>query len=934
MGHGFVSGMSERGSGDAMQGIDCTGTLVTDRISMLDCISADLHRIVLQKQQVMAHKHIPIETWLEALGLKEYLPNFSGTSGVEELLNLTETEVKDLGVKNGAHRAKIVSSLRILKEKYERGYKMPHVLHRSHSASAQLCSNTPNSYPDYQVINVSPERLEHDLISELKSDPSELKHWPWYHGSISRPHAENLVSRTGDFLVRDCISQPGDFVLTCAHRGVPLHFLINTEVTEREKGGPPDITYSVEDDKFCSIQDLVQFHLAHLKQVTKTSGAVISNPIARTMPLSYYDVKYGYAGGMGTKGHYSTGPSPVGSPKGSPAGSPKSHRKPIRAGSQPQLISSDKNSRQEVRTNLPFSERCDSLPSVHAPGSDNVTTGGFHRYHQRAGSEPVVVPELTTQGDNSNYLMLPKKLAPSTSDSYLNKPPPPKPSRIPSVKYIGKERPTLQIRNKEIYDEDDRDYSDYSQVKEAPSWLSQNHSPNHHNQASQESPYNHYKQVNQLPKIEVNISPYSSNNVNDDYDNNFGNVNDVRENDDNTPPFPVSKKTSDEEDTPPFPVNGEILRKTRKHSDTRFSILDSRDYSEVPPTPVTPKGQQLDVLIENATDTKESEYEVHLRHRKLLVPNIETDISFNPTDFTTSLLPEENKPLEPTALLKVKETILSSCVRKLGHHFTQCDIEVCKVVNDLDLGLGVTSGLELITLPHGKQLRQDVIERCYCTKTFVMVTVLTCGKVTERAQMLSQWIQIASELRSSLGNLFGFANVMEGLTASQVLRLRDTWLLLRQNHTNSAFIFDTKLKAAYKSLNDGSGLLPLQNVSIPDVAPVVFLMERDIDSIMTHLPWELSDQNCGLDILLTHLDTARLITAQSGLYRVNAQNVLKENEIDGQVTDIFRTEFHMRLLWGYKGAVVNRIDRQGKFEQLLTALSNRAEAPGDDGTAV
>ena len=30
-------------------------------------------------------------------------------------------EVKDLGVKNGAHRAKIVSSLRILKEKYERG---------------------------------------------------------------------------------------------------------------------------------------------------------------------------------------------------------------------------------------------------------------------------------------------------------------------------------------------------------------------------------------------------------------------------------------------------------------------------------------------------------------------------------------------------------------------------------------------------------------------------------------------------------------------------------------------------------------------------------------------------------------------------------------------------------------------------------------------
>lgn len=49
-----------------------------------------------------------------------------------------------------------------------------------------------------------------------------------------------------------------------------------------------------------------------------------------------------------------------------------------------------------------------------------------------------------------------------------------------------------------------------------------------------------------------------------------------------------------------------------------------------------------------------------------------------------------------------------------------------------------------------------------------MVTTLTCGKVTERAKMLSQWIQIAVELRSTFGNLFGFASVMEGLTSDHV----------------------------------------------------------------------------------------------------------------------------------------------------------------------
>lgn len=34
---------------------------------------------------------------------------------------MTEADIKDLGFKNTAHRAKIVSSLRLLKDKYEQG---------------------------------------------------------------------------------------------------------------------------------------------------------------------------------------------------------------------------------------------------------------------------------------------------------------------------------------------------------------------------------------------------------------------------------------------------------------------------------------------------------------------------------------------------------------------------------------------------------------------------------------------------------------------------------------------------------------------------------------------------------------------------------------------------------------------------------------------
>lgn len=111
-------------------------------------------------------------------------------------------------------------------------------------------------------------------------------------------------------------------------------------------------------------------------------------------------------------------------------------------------------------------------------------------------------------------------------------------------------------------------------------------------------------------------------------------------------------------------------------------------------------------------------------------------------------------------------------------------------------------------------------------------------------------------------------------------------------------------------------------------------MERDLDNIMDYLPWESSDPNAGLDIMLTHLDTARLITAQCGLYRVTTKSIFQNFEPDSELMEMFKTEFHLRILWGFKGSNVNRKDRQHKFEQLLTVLSDRAEVPGDDGTEV
>ncbi|XP_075467629.1 SHC-transforming protein 2 isoform X2 [Ascaphus truei] len=48
----------------------------------------------------------------------------------------------------------------------------------------------------------------------------------WYHGKMSRREAEKVLQRDGDFLVRDSITNPGQYVLTGMHRGQPKHLLL------------------------------------------------------------------------------------------------------------------------------------------------------------------------------------------------------------------------------------------------------------------------------------------------------------------------------------------------------------------------------------------------------------------------------------------------------------------------------------------------------------------------------------------------------------------------------------------------------------------------------------------------------------------------------------------------------------------------------------
>lgn len=61
--------------------------------------------------------HLDIRDWLQRLELLDYEENFRKFPGVEDLISFSESDIKNLGVKNSSHRARIISSIVALKGK-------------------------------------------------------------------------------------------------------------------------------------------------------------------------------------------------------------------------------------------------------------------------------------------------------------------------------------------------------------------------------------------------------------------------------------------------------------------------------------------------------------------------------------------------------------------------------------------------------------------------------------------------------------------------------------------------------------------------------------------------------------------------------------------------------------------------------------------------
>ncbi|XP_020783543.1 SHC-transforming protein 1 isoform X1 [Boleophthalmus pectinirostris] len=94
----------------------------------------------------------------------------------------------------------------------------------------------------------------------------------WFHGSMSRREAERLLTRDGDFLVRESGTTPGQYVLTGQQGGQPKHLLLVD----------PEGVVRTKDHRFESVSHLISYHMDNrLPIVSAGSEVCLQQPVER-----------------------------------------------------------------------------------------------------------------------------------------------------------------------------------------------------------------------------------------------------------------------------------------------------------------------------------------------------------------------------------------------------------------------------------------------------------------------------------------------------------------------------------------------------------------------------------------------------------------------------------------------------------------------------
>eukprot|EP00731_Ephydatia_muelleri_P017675 Em0010g773a len=129
------------------------------------------------------------------------------------------------------------------------------------------------------LTNLGESGEEKDEDSEcyetFQTEDAHLEDEGWFHANMNRKEAEEKCKNPGDYLIRYS-SKQNRYVLTVSWAGQGKHFVIQEIRDEKNQ-----TKYGLEFKSFPSIPELLQFHVATQTAVSRSTGAVLKQPVLR-----------------------------------------------------------------------------------------------------------------------------------------------------------------------------------------------------------------------------------------------------------------------------------------------------------------------------------------------------------------------------------------------------------------------------------------------------------------------------------------------------------------------------------------------------------------------------------------------------------------------------------------------------------------------------
>ncbi|XP_074900874.1 tyrosine-protein kinase Fes/Fps isoform X2 [Buteo buteo] len=150
------------------------------------------------------------------------------------------------------------------------------------------------------VSSVEQERSRATTLETLKNHISGIfspKYSVWYHGAIPRVEVQELLSCSGDFLVRESQGKQ-EYVLSVLWDGQLRHFIIQAA----------DNMYRLEGEGFPTIPLLIEHLLQSKQPITRKSGIILTRAVPKDKwVLNHEDVLLGERIGRGNFGEVFSG---------------------------------------------------------------------------------------------------------------------------------------------------------------------------------------------------------------------------------------------------------------------------------------------------------------------------------------------------------------------------------------------------------------------------------------------------------------------------------------------------------------------------------------------------------------------------------------------------------------------------------------------------